>query len=191
MSVTLVETQALQTLNKWREQIITSRTFADFILKLPHSDTELAQLINADPSTIYRWKHGQNIPDIGTIVELELALDMEPHDAKILIRKSRQAFGDERHDYELLKKLHREPIDKTEIDAEYECYANIIDRDFPTALRRILVWRKLSKKQLAILCGVGANRISEWLSGIRQPDADKICSSLRLPQPIANLLKNF
>jgi transcriptional regulator with XRE-family HTH domain len=92
----------------WHEQIISSRTFGNFVRKLPNSDAEFATMLNIEPSTIYRWRHGQNVPDIGTIVELALALEIAPKDAKILIRKSRHAFGDEKHDYELLNNLYRE-----------------------------------------------------------------------------------
>lgn len=131
------------------------------------------------------------MPDIGAIVQLALMLDITPDDAKILIRKSRHAFGDEKHDYKLLKKLYREQTDEVTFDDEYKCYADILDRDFPTALRRILTWRGLTQKQFAILCGVGKNRISEWMSGKRQPDLEQIYTILKLPQPIVCRLKNF
>jgi transcriptional regulator with XRE-family HTH domain len=178
-----------ETANKWHNQIIESRTFAEFLRKLPYSDTNLALKVNADPSTIYRWRRGRNVPDIGTIIELALILDIDPPDAEILIRKSRQAFGDEKQDYVLLKKLHREPIDKLAFDAEYDCYADIIDRGFPAAMRGILAWRGLTQKEFAELCGVGAYQVSKWLSVKITPDADRIASALKLPAPISCELK--
>jgi transcriptional regulator with XRE-family HTH domain len=176
----------------WHNQIITSRAFAGFVRGLPYSDAEIAGMIYADPSTIYRWRRGLNVPDIGTIVELALSLDVAPDDAKILIRKAGQAFGDEKRDYELLKKLYREPLDKNAIGAEYECYADIIDRDFPAALRRILIWKGLTQKQLAELCGAGGYQVSKWLSRKLAPDAERISGALKLPKTIeCELKKSF
>jgi hypothetical protein len=40
----------------YHEQILSSRTFADFVSKLPQSDIELATMLNIEPSTIYRWR---------------------------------------------------------------------------------------------------------------------------------------